>query len=196
MLHERREEVKLSKHPLARPPGGLHAPLMLKRLALGLAKGLALGGAVGALVHFGLGRPSLDGILMWLLAILTSGLAAVFSGKPPWAKDGGWIEGILKAVAGLGLGALAYWLASSFLGIGVPMALGEVAAGTPWTQVPLAALPIFGGVFGAAVELDNTPEKQDAKGGTKARVAVEAEPEPVEEEASPSRTATRRKRAS
>lgn len=170
---------------------------MLKRLALGLAKGLVLGGAIGAALHFGLGWQSLDGVLMWIFAILTSGLAAVLSGKPPWAKDGGWIEGILKALAGFGLGALAYWLAKSFLAIGVPLEIGEIAAGTPWTQVPLVALPTLAGIFGAAVELDNTPtEAKDAKGGgTKARVAVEPETEAVEEEASPSRTATRRKRA-
>jgi hypothetical protein len=172
---------------------------MLKRLALGLAKGLALGGAIGAALHFGLGWQTLDGALMWLFAILTGGLAAVLSGKPPWAKDGGWIEGILKGVAGLGLGALAYWLGSRFLALGVPLDLGEITAGTPWTSVPLAVLPAIGAIFGAAVELDNTPTAgKDAKdaAGAKARVAVEAEPEAVEEEAPPNRTATRRKRAS
>ena len=167
-------------------------PFMLKRLALGLAKGLVIGGAIGAALHFGLGLTTADGLLGYLVAMVAGMSAAVLSGKPPWAKEGGWIEGILKGVAGLGLGALAYWLGSSYAGVGIPLEIGEIAAGTPWTDLPLLVAPVIAGTFGAAVELDNTPVKDAKAGGPKVRVAEDVVEEEVE---APRSKAASRKRA-
>jgi hypothetical protein len=168
---------------------------MLKRLALGLAKGLVIGGALGAALHFGLGWTTAEGVLGYLVAMVAGMSAAVLSGKPPWASEGGWIEGILKGVAGIGLGALAYWLGSSYAAVGIPFELAGVPAGTAWTSLPLLVGPTIAGVFGAAVELDNTPVKAKAGSGSpKVRVADEgAEEEEVE--APRSTKAASRKRA-
>lgn len=165
---------------------------MLKRLAFGLAKGLVLGGALGAGLHFGLGWTTVGGFLGYLVAMVAGLTGAVLAGKPPWAKEGGWIEGILKGVAGVGLGALAYWVGSSYAAIPVPFELAGIPAGTAWTTVPLLVAPAVAGIFGAAVELDNTPEAAKAP---KARVAVEDEDAVEVEAEAPRAKAASRKRA-
>ncbi len=147
---------------------------MLKRLGIGLLKGLVLGAAAGAALHFGLGLGSVGVIAGFALAMLTGAIAAVVSGRPPWQK-GAWIESLLKGGAGLALGALVYFLAWKFASFGLPFALGSVPAGTQWTQVPLLVAPTIAALFGGLVELDNTGDDGAKPGDKKANVRVAAD---------------------
>jgi hypothetical protein len=132
----------------------------LKRLGLGFLKGLVVGLAVGAAFQLGLGWAETGGLLGYLLAMGTGATAGILAGAPPWRAEA-WIESVLKGVFGVGVGALLYWVASSFLGFGVPVALAGADAGTPWPTVPLVFAPLVAGVYGAIVELDNTAGKGD-----------------------------------
>jgi len=134
---------------------------MLKRLGLGLLKGLALGAAIGAAFHFGLGVTAVGAFVGFLLAMLTGLVGGVLSGKPPW-KKGAWIESLLKGAVGTGVGALLYWLATAFVSFKLPFALGAIPAGTAWTAAPLLFAPAIAGVWAALVELDNTGDAEEA----------------------------------
>lgn len=153
---------------------------MLKRLGIGLLKGLVLGAAAGAVLHFGLGLGSVGVLAGFAIAMLTGAATAVISGRPPWQK-GAWIESLLKGGAGLAAGALVYFLAWKFASFGLPFALGDVAAGTQWTQVPIVLAPTIAALFGGLVELDNTGEDGGKPGEKKAKVRVAAD-DVVEEE--------------
>ncbi|MBZ0119037.1 MAG: hypothetical protein IT378_10980 [Sandaracinaceae bacterium] len=161
---------------------------MLKRLGLGLLKGLLIGGAIGAGLQFGLGWTSAAGVLGFLLAMGAAGTAGVFAGKPPW-RAGAWIESLLKGMVGVGVGALLYWLGSSYASFSIPFPqLGSV----PWTSLPVVFAPLLAGIYGSLVELDNTPEKDDegkgaAKKGPKARVELDEDQDVIEEESAPAK---------
>jgi len=145
---------------------------MLKRLGLGLLKGLVIGAGVGAALHFGLGWITVGSALFgYLLAMATGATAGVLAGKPPW-KQAAWIEGVLKAVFGIGFGALAYWVSSKWLGFGLPEFIPGLDAGTLWTDSTLLMPTAVAGLFGTLVELDNTDsdEPKGAKRGPKVRV--------------------------
>ncbi len=128
---------------------------LLKRLGIGLLKGLVVGGAVGAALQLGLGWTQTTGLLGYLLAMATGATAGTLAGTPPW-KGEAWIEAVLKGVFGVGVGALLYWLGSSFAPFGLPLAIGGAPDGADWTSLPLLYAPAIGGVYGAIVELDNT----------------------------------------
>lgn len=142
---------------------------MLKRLGLGLLKGLLIGGAIGAGLQYGLGWTSAAGLLGFLVAMGAAGTAGVFAGKAPWL-EGAWIEASLKGMVGVGLGALAYWgLTYVPFEVPYPGLAGTHAIGA----LPAVFAPAIAGIYGALVELDNTGDDQDAsKGGPKARVSV------------------------
>ena len=169
---------------------------MLKRLGLGLLKGLVIGGALGAALHFGLGWVTLGGsaLLGYLLAMGAGASAGVLAGKPPW-RQAAWIEGVLKAVAGLGVGALTYWASSKWLSFGLPGVLPGLEAGTPWTESTLLLPTVVSAAFGTLVELDNTDVDETPKGakrGPKVRVKGSEVAEEVElEEAPASKVKTR-----
>lgn len=155
---------------------------MLKRLVVGLLKGLVLGAAIGAGIQYGLhwGVAS-GGLLGYLLAMGASGTTGVFAGKPPW-REGAWVEALLKGLVGVGIGALLYWLGSSYGAIELPFP-GQAEA-TAWTGLPVLFLPAIAGVYGSLVELDNTESDGGKKGGSgkttagpRARVAVDASDE-------------------
>lgn len=157
---------------------------MLKRLVVGLLKGLVLGGAIGAGIQYGLHWPvPSGGLLGYLLAMGAAGTTGVFAGKPPW-REGAWIEALLKGLVGAGIGALLYWLGSSYGALALPFP-GESEA-LAWTALPVLFLPAIAGVYGSLVELDNAEGEGGGKAGTKgggtagsvgprARVAVDAD---------------------
>ncbi len=150
---------------------------MLKRLLVGLLKGLVAGAAIGTLFQVALGWSTTAGLLGYLIAMGTGATAGILSGRPPWAQEA-WIESVLKALVGLGLGALFYWLAVRFANVALPFAVVHAPRGTPWTSVPLLYAPPIAGIYGAFIELDNTGSagKGGAKKGkakAKARVAVD-----------------------
>lgn len=162
---------------------------MLKRLIIGVIKGLVIGGVIGSALHFGLGWTTAAGLLAYLLAMGSGATAGVLAGKPPWRQQA-WIESVLKSVAGLGIGALAYWGASSWLAFPLPFEIPGVVAGTPWTEMTLGITTATSAVFGALVELDNTDDDSKSKAKRNVRVAAD-EAEEVEVSASGKKERTR-----
>lgn len=170
---------------------------MLKRLGLGLLKGLVLGGALGAGLQLGLGWVPAAGLAGYLLSMAIGATAGVLTGRPPW-KHEAWIEAILKAVGGLGLGALLYWLAG-YVDFALPFPIGDAPADTPWRAMPLIYGPAIAAIYGTLIELDNTDDdpadakKSKAKKGPAVRVAGD---DPLEEALAASEAkGKRRKRA-
>ena len=147
---------------------------MGKRLILGILKGLVLGGAVGALLHFALGLPTLTGVFAYLLYAGVGMLAGVFGGRAPW-KPGAWIAAILKGVFGLAVGAGLYALGSRFL----PTTNVLLPAGTQPTalaNIPLLFAPIVALLYGTFVELDDggdQPEEEASSGVRVGKISVE-----------------------
>jgi len=154
---------------------------MFKRLFTGLLKGIVIGGGIAAGLQFGLGWATATGLLGYLLAMGIGGTTATLSGRPPWTS-GAWIEGLLKGVFGVALGALGYWVATTWLPFALPFALGPSLAGAEWTSVPLAYLTVISAGVGILIDLDNTggDDKGEGKGRKGPRVRVGAE-EAVEE---------------
>ena len=134
---------------------------MFKRLGVGLLKGLVIGGAIGAGLHFGLGWATVGTLLGYLVAMAVGASASVLAGKPPW-RQGAWIEALLKGLAGVGAGALLYFLSGRFGSFNLPFALPGTASGVAWPALPLLFAPAFAGLISSLVELDNTGS--DAKG--------------------------------
>lgn len=152
---------------------------MVKRLGLGLLKGLLIGGAIGATFQYGLGWHGgvVAGLLGFLIAMGVSGTTGVFAGRPPW-HEGAWIEATLKGLVGVGIGALLYWVSARWASFSVPFP--GLAESTPWTRLPAVFAPAIAAVYGSLVELDNTGDpgkgaSQAAarKASPKARVAVD-----------------------
>lgn len=148
---------------------------MTKRLLVGLLKGLVVGGAIGAIFQLALRWCPTSEWLGYLIAMGTGATAGLLAGRPPWAQEA-WIEGVLKAVFGLGIGALLFWLGVRFANFTVPFAFAHAPQGTPWTEVPLLYAPPIAALYGAIIELDNTGDagkgKPDKGGGKGARARV------------------------
>ena len=164
---------------------------MWKRRGFGLTKGLLIGGLIGGGLQFGVPSWTVaSGLIGFLIAMSVAGTAGVFAGKAPWL-EGAWIEAALKGLAGVGLGALAYWgLTYIPFAIPFPGLDGTYAL----TALPALYAPAIAGVYGALVELDNTGEDKASKGneGPKARVDVDAAD--VEEEGVSSRRERKKRR--
>lgn len=140
---------------------------MGKRLLVGLLKGLVVGAGLGAALQLGLGWGDTSGLLGYLFAMGVGGTAGLVAGRPLWLSEA-WIEAILKAVAGIAVGALLHWL-SSYIAFGLFFDLPGAASGTPWTAQPLLYAPLIGGIFGAVIELDNTEKKSSGKDPSKSK---------------------------
>lgn len=153
---------------------------MVLRLIIGLVKGLVVGGLLGfALAKAGFAAPG--PIIAYLAAALAGALVGLIAGKPIWA-EGARIEAGLKAAFGALLGAGLMWLTRSFLGVPLPMSLGDIAqaneslgeAARNGTLGGLAvtSLALVAGVLGAFYDADNTPGEADDAKNEKARVAT------------------------
>ena len=167
---------------------------MVQRLAIGLLKGLLLGGLVGALMQFEL--PSgLTGEswFRYLAYGLLGALTGVFAGRAPW-KPGAWIEGVLKGLFGLAVGCGLYGLASNFIHWTVP-AIGSLPS-TPLTGLPVIFAPLLAMVYGTLVELDNTEDANAPQPQAKLRVDADKllASIPDEDDAAASKQAASRKR--
>jgi hypothetical protein len=168
---------------------------MLKRLGLGLLKGLVVGGGIGAGLQYGLHFDHAAGLLGFLVAMGVAGTTGVFAGKPPW-QEGAWIEATLKGLVGVGVGALLYWVGSRWGQLAIPFP--ELPEPRSWTALPVLFGPAIAGVYGALVELDNTGyggETRKAAKGAKARVAVDEDAADDEEELASRRSAKRNRQA-
>lgn len=150
---------------------------MLKRLLIGVLKGIFVGGAVGAALYFALSQGSVDGAYAYMLYGVVGALTGVVAGKPLW-KQGAWVEALLRGVFGIAVGCGLYALASSFLGgvgaIPLPGALFppiDKPAEIPrfLFQQPLAMAPMMATLYASLIELDNDGKGDDV-GSTKVRV--------------------------
>ena len=146
---------------------------MVKRLLFGMLKGLFIGGAIGALVHFALGSATIDNFMNYPLYALVGALSGALAGRPPW-QQGAWIASILKAVFGLALGAGLYALGAKFLPamqLPLPGSSHTLLANQPMFFAPLLAM-----VYATFVELDDggeQPEPAVATGVRAGKIALE-----------------------
>ena len=149
---------------------------MVKRLALGLLKGLLIGGAIGAAITFGAHASTpTGGLLAYLLALGVGGTTGIFAGRAPW-KDGAWVEASIKGVVGVCVAALLYWLGATYAAASIPWpsSLGGAGHAIPWTSLPPLYLGAIGAIYGALVELDHDDDDSPKKkSSVKARVAVD-----------------------
>lgn len=133
---------------------------MLRRLLIGILKGLLVGGAVGAGLHFGLGRPVLEqAYFTYPLYGVVGALAGVTAGKPFW-RQGAGIEAILRSIFGLAVGCGLYALAAAFLGA-VPFHIGGVPDATKFASIPLLMAPTLAILYASLVELDNDGKAEE-----------------------------------
>jgi|LNFM01.1.fsa_nt_gb hypothetical protein len=131
---------------------------MVKRLLLGLLKGLVIAGALGALFFYAFGMHAVSGVGAFMLAGLATLIAGVFAGQPPW-KSGAWIGSILKGVFGFGLGAGLYWVLQRFAPGTDISALLRASEPTTIATAPLTFMPIIASVYAMLVELDDGAEE-------------------------------------
>jgi len=136
---------------------------MLRRLLFGLLKGIVVGGALGALLHFGLGWTSLTGWLGYVIYGAAVALGGVVAGQPPWRK-GAWIASILKGLFGFGVGAGLYALATHFLKLPVGGLVG-IPTGTVLAESPLFFAPLVTLIYTTLVELDDGGPAPAAESG-------------------------------
>jgi hypothetical protein len=132
---------------------------MLRRLFIGLALGLAVGGLLAAGLIAGLKVPAFDGAggvaLAYAAAAVAGVLTGLVAGKPIWAPSAK-VEAGLKAFFGALLGAgamfaLRQW-ASPWTADLSALGAGRGAVGA----LPATSLPLIAAVLGALFELDNT----------------------------------------
>jgi len=117
-------------------------------------KGLLTGAALGAAFHFGLGWTTAGGLLGFLIAMGVGATTAALTGKPPW-RQAAWIEGVLKGLAGFGIGALLFWV-FGMAKLNLPWTLLGIPEGTRAGELPLLFSPAIGLLIGSLIELDNT----------------------------------------
>lgn len=144
---------------------------MGKRLLLGLLKGIVIGGAFGALVHFVFAMPQLVGWANWLLYPIVGAVAGALSGRAPW-KPGAWIAGVLKAIFGLAVGAGLFAL-GRMINFSVPLVGGGTAN---LAHAPLFFAPMLATVYATLVELDDggdQPEEEPASGVRVGKISVD-----------------------
>ncbi len=134
---------------------------MGKRLLLGLLKGLVIGGAFGALLHFGLDQQKITEWYNWLLYPAIGAVSGALAGRAPW-KPGAWIAGVLKGVFGLAVGAGLFALGNKFI--------PDIA------HTPLLFAPMLATVYATLVELDDggdQAEEEPASGVRVGKISVE-----------------------
>lgn len=150
---------------------------MLKRVLFGLLKGAVVGGALGALIVFGLGMPVVAAWLAYLGAVLTGALTGLVAGRPIWAK-GARIEAGLKAAAGAVVAAIGMFAVRKWLNVSLELgALGKGLVG----DLPIVSLPLVASLLGLFFEVDNTgddgePEEKQRVEADKLRVSELEEP--------------------
>jgi hypothetical protein len=143
---------------------------MLTRILLGLVKGVVVGGAIGALVLYGLSMSVFPAWLAYVAAVVVGALTGLVAGKPIWAKDAR-IEAGLKSAAGAIIAALGMFAVRKW--VTIPLDLGSLGKGLVG-DLPIASLPLISTVLALLFEADNTGddgEKGEKSETPKTRVA-------------------------
>jgi hypothetical protein len=154
---------------------------MVKRLVLGLLKGLVIGGVLGALFFYAFGLHRVEGALAYVFAGLAALVAGVFAGQPPWRK-GAWVGSILKGLFGFGLGAGLYWLVQKFAPGMDLQALLRAHETTTLATAPVTFMPLVASVYAMLVEIDDGAEKGSTADPAMAATGVRVESIDVGEE--------------
>ena len=141
---------------------------MVRRLVLGLLKGLALGGAVAAALVAGLGVTRVETWLAFVCATMTGLLAGLVTGKPLWAQNAK-VEAGLKGFFGALLAAGGLFALRTWFNPGLDLTAFNAGEG-PLAELPAAYLPLLAGVLGALFEVDNTPSGTSTPPGQGPRV--------------------------
>lgn len=168
---------------------------MFRRLLFGLLKGLVIGGAIGALMHFALGVPLISaGVLSYLFFGGVAAVAGVAAGQPPW-REGAWVGSILKAIFGFAIGAGIYWVGQRFLNFPIG-GLAGLPANATFAQAPLTFAPALAALFSMLIELDDGGDQAAEQAKTGVRVdagkggkAADVDDDEVEVKASTSKRA-------
>lgn len=135
---------------------------MLRRLLVGLLKGVVVGGAIGALLHFGLGLTQISASWMnYSLYALVAAVVGLIAGQPFWRRGAG-VAAILKALFGLGVGAGLYALGSNYVRVPVD-GFSLFRLGTEFPHAPLLFAPAVAALYGMFVELDDGGEPPEEK---------------------------------
>jgi hypothetical protein len=150
----------------------------------GLVKGLVMGLALGLVLTFVARWPMPVGSLLgYLAAMAACGTTGVAGGQAPW-KEGAWLPAALKALAGVAVGALGYWILCAHLDAALPELLASVlvvgasdAAQASWVAAPALSLTAIAAGFGLLVELDHVGG--DESPSAKAKSAARGEAAPV-----------------
>jgi hypothetical protein len=139
---------------------------MLRRLIIGIIKGLLVGGLLGfGLAKLGFVAPG--AVMAYLGAAVAGVLVGLVAGKPIWAKDAK-IEAGMKAFVGALLAAGLMFAARKWLAFALPVSLGplatantslgESAAAGTLGGLAITSLALVGAVLGGFYEVDNTPD--------------------------------------
>jgi hypothetical protein len=148
---------------------------MLKRLIIGILKGLILGGGMAVALYMLAHIGSVSGFWGYLLYGVLGAITGVVAGKPLW-KPGAWIEALLRGVFGIAVGCGLYALGAVVLtgsAIDFTALLGSLPVGARpehLYQQPLIMAPMFATLYASLIELDNDGKGEDAA-STKVRVA-------------------------
>jgi hypothetical protein len=129
---------------------------MLRRLLIGLVKGLLIGGILTAVLIKGFGVAVFGALVAYLAAVVAGAVTGLVAGKPFWAKEAR-IEVTLKAVVGAAIATASMFALRKW----VPTELDLSALGAGAGQLgalPAASLPLITTFLAVVFELDNTNE--------------------------------------
>lgn len=147
---------------------------MFGRLVSGIIKGALLGGALAAIVVWGLGLPVWPVLLAYVVAAGAGALTGVVAGKPIWA-EGAKVEVLLKSVVGAIVAVVALFGARKWLPH-VSLDLGFLGAGAGSIgELPAAFLPMVTTALAMLFELDDSGESSTTASGPRRRVMADAE---------------------
>ena len=135
---------------------------MLRRLIVGLVKGLLIGGGVGLLLVKVLGLLYFGAWLAYPLAILVGVLTGFIAGRPIWAS-GARIEAYLKAGVGAFLASGLLFALRRWATVPIPELPFELGggAGALLGEVPILVLPLISTVLALLYDFDHAVGKQD-----------------------------------
>lgn len=134
------------------------------RMILGLLKGAAIGGGLGLGLSFALS----GGPATWVSMLLSGALVGIVCGVPFWKVDQ-WPTTLVKAIFGIGVGALVNFLLDSFATFGPIQHFVNASANPEYLGNHWIGVAAFGALWGLIVDLDASFEdtKGDAGGSNK-----------------------------
>jgi hypothetical protein len=144
----------------------------------GLVKGLVIGLVLGSVLTYALRWPvPIGSLLGYLAAMAACGTTGIAGGRAPW-REGAWLPAALKALAGVAVGALAYWMLGAHLDATLPETVASALVSVPsdgptsWIAAPTLSITAIAASFGLLVELDHVGADDDAPSRAPERAAA------------------------